>query len=391
MTTPEYFGKRPNWILKHPTMRGNAYAQAIYTHLRGMPPQGTWKSERALARSVSDDTGFTESVCRKTISTLKSSGFITFTACGKLEFGTEETVTSGYPGSQIGYGGSQSGYGGSHYNTSEQELCAYREVESREILELEGIGTTSLYLEQAANDVHEGGTVILGADGNSEWEAPAKPPRKSNETLMVFDHFNFAARRTGSTPVKSPAERAAFMSQIKRLLATGHTVVSLREMIEVFFQNDRFRNHQSPWKLFCSQDIQRTLTPNAPLRIHDEVLAWVANDFVREASLPWPEEFDTVFRTLVLRRGLAVAYRYPDLLASIAHTSHADADTAELLLATASTLIDQLLNEPHAAHLTLITQLRTAGVVLPKDLTVSKHIRKEAMTLREAVLAIPRS
>jgi len=84
---------------------------------------------------------------------------------------------------------------------------------------------------------------------------------------------------------------------------------------------------------------------------------------------------------------MAVAYRYPDMLASIAKTSSGDAGLAEDLLTCAASLIDQCLDGEEDKSLR--DRLTGAGVVLPKDLKPNK-VRREAMTLREAVLTAAR-
>lgn len=230
--------------------------------------------------------------------------------------------------------------------------------------------------------------MILGADETEEQELVPK----LNPVLRVFDHFNFAARKAGGFPVTNMQDRKIFMSNIKRMLSSGHTHRSLSGMVDQFFQFDRNRENRYAWKVFCTKEEQRRLSSTAShIQITDSVLAWVAQDFVREGSLPWEEAFDMVFRSLVHRRGMSVAYRYPDLLASIALVSSGDSESAEQLLLSATSLIDSYLNGVDKSHTSAYrTVLSTAGVPIPNDLTHS-NIRKEAMTLQEAVLSIPRA
>lgn len=389
--TNEFFGKRPNWVLHHPEMRGNPYNQSVYTHLRGMNPYTRWKSERELARVVSNDTGLTEAACRKALAALRKCMFYIIDGEGKLVFGDQELVmgvakvvtpvatvvtpvaSTGYPGSQIGYPGSQ------HSHTG-QGFPPYREIE----ILVDPIKERGTYVPLSSPE--EGRPVILGAD--PEREEPSKKKAAPNETQKVFDHFNFMARKMGANPVVDVKDVSAFKAHTKRSLGRGLTAKDLTSMIDAFFQFDRNRNHRSPWKVFWTANVQRTLmAEGGSVRTDDPIMDWISNDFSRTGHLPWEPSFDDDFRTLVHLTGMSVAYRYPDLLANIARISAGDTALAEKMLFCAASLIDQCLHGEDDR--TLRETLSCSGVQLPKDLN-PKKVRKESMTLREAVLTAMR-
>lgn len=379
--TNEFFGKRPNWILRHPEMRGNPYAQSVYTHLRGMNPYIRWKSERELARAVATDTGFTESTCRKTLTTLRKCLFFIIDGDGKLVFGDEEMVmgvakvdtpvtTTGYPGSQNGYPGSQHSHVG-------QGFPLYREIE----ILVETVKERGTYVPLSSPE--EDSILILGADPETPKETKVHN-KPLNEVQQVFDHFNLVARRVGAAPVAGANDASAFKAQVKRSLNRGLSVRDITGMIDGFFQFDRNREHRSPWKLFWSSDVQRKmLAVGGIVKSSDPVMNWISNDFCRTEDLPWSDLFDDSFRSLVHRTGMSVAYRYPDLLANIARISAGDTALAEQMLLCASSLIDHCLHGEDDKSLR--ETLTVSGVEVPKDLK-PKKVRRESMTLREAVL-----
>lgn len=389
-TTDEFFGKRPNWILDHPEMRGNAYNQSVYTHLRGLSPYTKWRSERELARAVSTETGFTEAACRKALATLKKCAFYSINDDGKLSFGDREVVMgvailamgvakvdTGV--ATTGYRGSQSGYVGSQDSQQAQGIQPYRDIDVL-VETLEGKGTN------VPLPSPEGGArLILGADPEEENEMNKVIV---NKPLQVFDYFNFVARKYGAVPVTDTKDRVAFLSQVKRSIQRGMNVRDIMRMIDAFFQFDRHREHRSPWKVFFTNEVQRTLMAvGGGVESNDPILDWISNDFQRTEELPWDESFDAIFQRLVHHSGMSVAYRYPDVLASIAKISSGDDVLAESLLTCAASLIDQYLNGEEDK--VLRGRICDAGVLLPKDLKPNK-VRREAMTLREAVLTTAR-
>lgn len=392
-TTKEHFGKRPNWILTHEVMRGNAYNQAIYTHLRGMNPYMRWRSVRFLAENIAQETGFTESVCRKALTALKSAGFFTLNDSGAILFGSQRAVKAltkpGYTGNQSGYTGSQSGYTGNQTTTSEQGFLEHidnRDIEKVVVETHNGTGTNvPVPFLKTANDVHfqTEEDVILGAD-----PSPPSPPQrtapKKPSTKDIIHFFNYAATRAHAPTITTQEDIIVFSSQIKKALSAGHTLESLREMIHAFFQFDRHKEHPCPWKVFLSDKVFSELQSSvAGISVEDPVLRWIHEDFRRTDPLPWGEDFDELFESAVYRRGMSLLFRYADLVASVAIASGGEIELAKDLLDTASTALSSHLNgESATGELALLQQ---QGVVIPHDFSRSK-IRKECKTVQESVL-----
>lgn len=227
--------------------------------------------------------------------------------------------------------------------------------------------------------------MILGADPHHEQDTNH---RKPNQAQQVFDYFNFVARKNGANPVTDVKDRVAFLSHAKRSINHGTTVANLMEMTNRFFQFDRNREHRAPWKLFWTKDTQtKLMSENEDQTIGDPVLNWIGNDFCRTGDLPWSDIFDEEFRTMVHHTGMSVAYRYPDLLANIARISSGNTALAERMLVFAASLIEQCLHGNDDRELRSV--LTDSGVTLPNDLK-PKRVRREAMTLREAVIIASR-
>lgn len=254
-------------------------------------------------------------------------------------------------------------------------------------------GTTSLYPSPAVNNVHneESGTfdpVILGSDPTSPVrdESPRTKKKAISPAVDILEFWNLTARRLGATPVINQKDRIIFLTQAKRLIAGGLTGFSLKSMISDFFQRDSHREHRTPHLVFFSKDIQRTLMSGRDVVVDDEVMGWVAGGFGHGDKLPWSEEFCHAFQSIVLRRGLAVVYRYPELVTSIARAADGNIDTAKTLVTQAAALVDAHLNGSIEESARISATLTGGGVILPPDLAAGRMSRQEASTLQEAVL-----
>lgn len=253
-------------------------------------------------------------------------------------------------------------------------------------------GTTSLYHSPAVYNVHnDDGTfdpMILGADIDTppSPEVPRKKTKAVSPTQDILDYWNFTARRVGATPVTKQQDRIIFLAQAKRTLAGGVTPFGMKSMIADFFQRDSHRDHRAPHLVFFSKDIQRTLMSGRHVDIDDVVLGWVASGFTDYKTLPWSEEFCNDFQNVVLRRGLSVVYRYPDLVASIARAARGDIVLARTLITDAATLLDEGLNGQAKESDRICAKFASTGVTLPPDLAKGKPSRTEASSLQEAVL-----
>lgn len=253
-------------------------------------------------------------------------------------------------------------------------------------------GTTSLYHAPSVYNVHNSdgtfGDMILGADIDRS-PSPEVPPKKSkavSPTLDVLDYWNFIARRVGAVPVSKQQDRIIFLTQVKRILAGGVTPFGIKSMIADFFQRDSHREHRAPHMVFFSKDVQRTFMSGRDIHVDDDVLSWVASGFVESTSVPWSDDFCREFQNMVLRRGLSVVYRYPDLVASIARVASGDIALAKRLVSDAATLLDEGLAGRCIESDRICANFTSLGVILPTDLASGSPSRTEASSLQEAVL-----
>lgn len=379
--TDDHFAKRPNWILRHPVMRGNPYNQAVYTHLRGLNPYTRWRSVRQLCAHIAEETGFTESSCRKAMTALSSAGFVLLQDDGVLKFGEQSDCGVA---TQVAKVDTPVAKMATQVATLPPVSRDDARIDNREIDRDSSSGTSVPLLllkivgENSVHKVKGRKNMILGADPHATATAP---PPSSREVLRIF---NTEARRVGANPVKSQDEIIKFSSLAKRALQSGHSQKSLTEMILTFFQFDRNREHPCPWRVFFSTEVFNKLqTDVVGITISDPLLNWIYSDFSHSPELPWDADFNETFQTLVYRRGVSLTYRYADLTAEVARTAHGDVQLAETLITAAAQVLHEYLSGNDAEHHLAI--LKSHGVLLPKDFSKTR-VRKEASTMQEAVL-----
>lgn len=227
-------------------------------------------------------------------------------------------------------------------------------------------------------------SVILGADPNEDKPAPAK---KGSEVNSLVKHFVLHPQVVMSRTYP-PVEVSMLRKTMKLLLAGGVTRSTAVQMIDKFYETDRFRTSDRAAFLFSSKKIQSELLASigGTVGADDPLLGLMLTDFEREGvDLPWSAVYDADLRRAVVSVGLDACYRYPELVASLAYTFPGDF-TNELFVSALASLNDLILaianNQTDITHL-----LQLVPIALPKELTTanSTGIRTQAGTIVEAV------
>lgn len=228
----------------------------------------------------------------------------------------------------------------------------------------------------------------FGADPDNDrpWDETVALKKITSEISQVLDHFELTARRVGgkTTPV---SERPAFRAQIKRLINAGVKVSDLTKMTEEFFALSRNMESASPWKTFCSRDVQNSMMSKLTgISQESPILSWVADDLEHGNDLPWDEGTNQKMQKIIWRRGMDVAYRYPELLVCIAEVSFEDIAVFDTLIQSASFLITNcttMIDNDLAPVRSILTD---AGIVIPEDILARKNLRELAPSLKQAVV-----
>jgi len=244
-----------------------------------------------------------------------------------------------------------------------------------------------------------GGSVILGVDPD-EMVAVVQSPRvakpQASALPMLVSHF-----------VQHPAivmtrrydqkDIMILRRSIKGLLSAGVTRTAVVNMIDKFYATDRFKSAERPVLVFSMKSVQQELLAftNGRVDAGNPVLSLMLHDFVREdgVDVPWSAQYDADLQASVIRHGLEVCYRYPELVAELALLYPGDFKNKQFIQ-TLTTLNDFILsvNSDSTESHSLVTQLSTI-LSLPKELhrPSSKTIRKDSNTLAEAIFTYRRT
>lgn len=237
-------------------------------------------------------------------------------------------------------------------------------------------------------------TLIIGADPDARpvVASPAlrakKPKGEVNDIVGHFiRHPQVVMHRDFSLQEVNVVRRT-----VKLLVQSGLQRLIIRQMIDKFFSQEKFRTSERAVYLFASKQVQQELLASVGglIVVDDPVLQLMLHDFVRDTEeLPWETADDMALQKAVIDRGLDACYRYPELVASLAlvfgggFSSRAfiDAlsDLNDLIVGVASgsdrTSLGSLLPSV-SAHLTLPSELKSFN---------SEKVRESASTISEAV------
>jgi hypothetical protein len=238
-------------------------------------------------------------------------------------------------------------------------------------------------------------TMILGSDpyetNVTEPGSPKKPRKAASDIPTLVSHFTHHP-----TTVMSKRYSALDLGILRRtlsvLLDTGLSRQAITQMIDKFLATERFRESDRTILLFAKKDIQQDLMNSlgSIVAVQDPILNLMLQDFARSGDTlpPWEPAADDDLRQAIIMRGLDACFRYPELVASLAHThsgnftSHEFIDTLTALNDLISGLAANNTPAELAPHLVALSALP-----LPKELrTLSpSSLRPDAGTIAQAI------
>lgn len=235
----------------------------------------------------------------------------------------------------------------------------------------------------------QGGTMpTFGADpdNDSPWDDTPRLAKLTQGISDVVSNFDFVSRRVGATPTPI-GDRPSFRAQIKRMMNAGVTPEAFKKMTDEFFTLSRNVESPAPWKVFCSREVQNSMMSKmSSISETNETLSWVANDFDHAGDLPWDDDTNEKIKRIIWRRGMDVAYRYPELLVSIVEVSFDDIPKFDTLIQSASFILANNATMLDDDMVPVRTILLDAGVTIPKEVLSRKALRELAPSLKQAVI-----
>ena len=228
----------------------------------------------------------------------------------------------------------------------------------------------------------------LGADPDNDqpWDETIALKKTTSEISQVINHFELTARRVGGKTT-SVGERPVFRAQVKRLINAGVKVSDLTKMTEEFFALSRNVESPSPWRAFCSREVQiGMMSKMTGVSQNSPILGWVSDDFAHGDDLPWNDDINQKMQKIIWRRGMDVAYRYPEFLVSIAEVAFEDMPMFDTLIQSASFLLTNCTTMLDSDLTPVRNIFVDAGVAIPADILARKNLRELAPSLKQAVI-----
>lgn len=228
----------------------------------------------------------------------------------------------------------------------------------------------------------------FGADPDNDqpWDETIALKKTTSEISQVVNHFEFTARRVGGKTIPV-GERPVFRAQIKRLINAGVKVSDLTKMTEEFFSLSRNVESPSPWRVFCSREVQNgMMSKMTGVSQNSPILGWVSDDFEHGDDLPWDDVINQKMQKIIWRRGMDVAYRYPEFLVSIAEVAFEDMPMFDTLIQSASFLLTNCTTMLDSDLAPVRSIFADAGVAIPADIIARKNLRELAPSLKQAVI-----
>ena len=243
--------------------------------------------------------------------------------------------------------------------------------------------------ERAASGTED--EMIIGADpdesrGFDEAPSTKRRPRFTNRLLT---HFT-SNRQSIMSSNYSQRDLVILRRTLNMLTDSGLTEFTVMQMINKFFSVERWRSSDNPALLFCSKDIQSKLLDQieAVVETDDPVLLLMLNDFDRaDIDLSWDQSQDLLLKRAIIMRGTDICYRYPEVVATLAHRYAGDFVNTDFInsLGALNSLVRCIIGEESEDPAEVLSTLK--GFPLPDELQkLSKTLlRQPASSIVEAV------
>lgn len=243
--------------------------------------------------------------------------------------------------------------------------------------------------ERAASGTED--EMIIGADPDEEhgFDKQPAPTRRPRYTNRLLNHF-VSNRQSIMSSNYSQRDLVILRRTLNMLTDSGLTEFTVMQMINKFFSVERWRLSESPALLFCSKDIQKKLMEQVDTVVEtdDPVLLLMLNDFERaDIQLSWDESQDMLLKKAIIMRGTDICYRYPEVVATLAHQHAGDFVNPDFTnsLSALNSLVRCITGEESEDPVEVLKSLK--GFPLPDELQkLSKTLlRQPSSSIVEAV------
>ena len=244
-------------------------------------------------------------------------------------------------------------------------------------------------IKKAASGLEE--EMILGSDpdnpvGGFELPPNKKVPRKTNQFVNHFLSNKHTIMSSSHTPKDVMILRKTFST----LIDSGLTEFTIMQMVTKFFSVQRWREADNTVLLFCTKDIQQKLMEQVETTVTSEnpVLSLMLNDFERlDLEIPWPKEMDYYLKKTIIRHGMDICYRYPEVVANLItiHNGDFELDEFTTSLSALNSLVRVISGEEQDNSTLLLNKV--AHLDLPDELLKlsASNLRLPANSIVEAV------
>ena len=249
-------------------------------------------------------------------------------------------------------------------------------------------------VKKAASGLEE--EMILGGDPEeAEVKVETKVKKKSQRNVNSLVTQFISDPRTIMSHSYSYKEIIILRKTLNTLRDSGLTEFTVSQMIKRFLDVEHWRNSETPVLVFTNKAVQQKLMDQVDTEVvtEDPVLALMMSDFERVGiNLPWDYTNDQLLKREVIRHGIDICYRYPEVVAELIKTHNGVPSTNFTATLRALNSLVRVLSGEEDGDLTEL-HAAVSSVSLPPELhkTSKKDLRPAAGSLLEAVYNYRRS
>ena len=249
-------------------------------------------------------------------------------------------------------------------------------------------------VKKAASGLEE--EMILGGDPeDAEVKVETKVKKKSQRNVNSLVTQFISDPRTIMSHSYSYKEIIILRKTLNTLRDSGLTEFTVSQMIKRFLDVEHWRNSETPVLVFTNKAVQQKLMDQVDTEVvtEDPVLALMMSDFERVGiNLPWDYTNDQLLKREVIRHGIDICYRYPEVVAELIKNHNGVPSTNFTATLRALNSLVRVLSGEEDGDLTEL-HAAVSSVSLPPELhkTSKKDLRPAAGSLLEAVYNYRRS
>lgn len=248
-------------------------------------------------------------------------------------------------------------------------------------------------VKKAASGLEE--EMILGGDPEEDKVRVETKVKKTQRNVNSLVTQFISDPRTIMSHSYSYKEVIILRKTLNTLRDSGLTEFTVSQMIKRFLDVEHWRNSETPVLVFTNKAVQQKLMDQVDTEVvtEDPVLALMMSDFERVGiDLPWAYANDQLLKREVIRHGIDICYRYPEIVAELIKTNNGVPSTSFTTTLCALNSLVRVLSGEEDGDLTELHDT-LSSVNLPSELykTSNKDLRPAAGSILEAVYNYRRS